>query len=105
MDTIDIVISVIVVVAYLFFTYRKKEKRAETASVEMPQTETSPHIPFGPQIEKKRNLMTASLEEIEKNSSKTERYFTYEETNKIEAEHYKIMRFFKNPICKILIMK
>jgi len=89
MDTIDIVTSVIVVLAYLFFNYKKKEKRAETAPVEMQQTENHPHIPLVPKMGQKKISMTASLEEIEKKSSKTERYFTYEETKKIKAELYK----------------
>jgi len=88
MDTIDIVISVIVVVAYLFFNYKKKEKKAETASVEIPETVAPHDINFEPKIEKKRSNLTTSMEEIERKSSKMEKYFTYEETNNIETEFY-----------------
>ena len=95
MDTIDIVISVIVVVAYLFFNYKKKEKKAKTAPVEIQQAEANPHIPVVPKMEQKKISTTTSLEEIEKISSKTENYFTYEKTNKIETEFYKDSEIFQ----------
>ena len=95
MDTIDIVISVIVVVAYLFFNYKKKEKKAEKPPVEMPQMETIPHIPVVPKMEQEKIFTTTSLEENEKISSKTENYFTYEKINKIETEFYKNSEIFQ----------
>ena len=86
MDTIDIVISIIVVAAYLFFNYKKKEKSNNSEPVEIPKIPESVNIPFEPKFEKKRTVLNTSMEEIGINSSKKENYFTYEETNKIEAE-------------------
>jgi hypothetical protein len=88
MDTIDIVISIIVVAAYLFFNYKKKEKSNNSEPVEIPKIPESVNIPFEPKFEKKRTVLNTSMEEIGINSSKKENYFTYEETNKIEAEFY-----------------
>lgn len=88
MDTIDIVISIIVVAAYLFFNYKKKEKSNNSEPVEIPKIPESVNIPFEPKFEKKRTVLNTSMEEIGINSSKKENYFTYEETNKIESEYY-----------------
>lgn len=82
MDIIDIVISVILVVAYLFFNYKKKE----TAQIEIPITAAPHNIHFEPKVEKKRINLTSSMEEIERKSSKMEKFFTYEETDNIETE-------------------